>query len=83
MERNYPTITTVGRFCKWSLTVLKKTLFGIGGILLLIIVGLYIAGAFLQPMRWYLVGIATALLLLCGGGLALSYVRSILDRVIS
>ena len=80
---NYPTIITIGRFGKWSLTTLKKTFFGIGGIAVLVIVGLYVAGALIEPARWYLVGIASALLLLGGGLLALSYVRLLLNRFVS
>jgi hypothetical protein len=57
---------------------------GIGGIAILIIVGLYVAGALVQqPVRWYLVGIASALVLLSGGLLVLSYARSVLDRIVS
>jgi glycosyltransferase involved in cell wall biosynthesis len=80
---NYPTIITIGRFGKWSLTTLKKTFFGIGGIAVLVIVGLYVAGALIEPARWYLVGIATALLLLGGGLLTLSYARLWLNRFVS
>jgi FkbM family methyltransferase len=80
---NYPAIITVGRVVKWSLATLKKTFFGIGGIALLVIAGLYIAGALIEPARWYLVGIASALLLLGGGMLALFYVRSAFNSIIS
>ncbi len=80
---NYPTIITIGRFGKWSLSKLRKTLFGIGGIFLLVIAGLYIAGALIEPLRWYLVGTASALLLLGGGLLTLSYVRVLLDDFLS
>jgi len=61
----------------WSYpyVMLKKKFFGIGGIFFLAIVGLYIAGALVEPLRWYLIGTATALLILCGGVLALYYVR--------
>ena len=76
-------IGTIGRFGKLCLTTLKKTFFGIGGIALLVIAGLYIAGALIEPVRWYLVGIASALLLLGGGLLALFYVRFILNRFAS
>jgi len=82
LERNHPTIITIGRLAIWSLATLKKTFFGIGGIALLVIVGLYVAGALIEPARWYLVGIASALLLLCGGLLALTYIRSSLNRII-
>ena len=82
LKVHYPTIITVGRFAKWSLSKLKRTFFGIGGITLLIIAGLYVAGALVEPSRWYLVGIATALLLLCGGVLALWYTRFMLDRFV-
>ena len=80
MKTNYSMIITVGRFLKWSLTTLKNTLFGVGGIFLFVIAGLYIVGALIEPLRWYLVGIATALLLLCGGLLALSYAKLWLNR---
>ena len=83
LKRNYPTMITIGRFGIWSLAKLKKTFFGIGGIALMVIVGLYIAGALVEPLRWYLVGIASALLLLCGGLLALFYARSTLNRVLN
>lgn len=83
LKRNYPTLITIGCFGMWSLTTLKNTFFGIGGISLLVIIGLYVAGALIEPLRWYLVGIATALLLLCGGLLALSYAKFILNRFVS
>ena len=83
LKTHYPTIITIGRFVKWSLSKLKRSFFGIGGIFLLVIAGLYIAGAFIEPLRWYLVGTATALLLLGGGLLALSYVRVLLDDFVS
>jgi len=79
----YPAIITVGRFGKWSLWKLRKTLFGIGGIFLLVIAGLYVAGALIEPLRWYLVGVATALLLLGSGLLTLSYAKLWLDRFTS
>jgi len=82
-KRNYPTLITPGRFGMWSLSKLKNNIFGVGGLSLLIIIALYVAGALIEPARWYLVGIATALLLLCGGLLALSYVRFILNRFVS
>jgi len=83
LMKNYPPIGTIGRLGKWGLTTLKKTFFGIGGIALLVIAGLYVAGALVEPLRWYLIGIASALLLLCGGLLALLYARSTLNRIIS
>ena len=83
LKRSYPMIITIGRFLKWSLATLKNTLFGIGGISLLVIAGLYIAGALIEPARWYLVGTASALSLLCGGLLALSYARLWLNRFTS
>jgi len=61
---NYPTIITIGRVVKRGLTKFKNTFFGIGGIFLLVIAGLYIAGALIEPLRCYLVGGATSLLLL-------------------
>jgi len=78
-----PMMTTIGRIVKWSLATLKNSFFGIGGIAVLVIVGLYVAGALVEPLRWYLVGIASALLLLGGGLLALSYARFILNRITS
>jgi FkbM family methyltransferase len=83
LKRNYPIIIIIGRFVKWSLATLKNTFFGIGVIAALVIAGLYIAGALIEPVRWYLVGIASALLLLCGGLLALSYARFILSNQIT
>jgi cephalosporin hydroxylase len=83
---HYPPIVTIGRIVKWSLVTLKNTFFGIGGIAILIIAGLYIVGivgALIEPVRWYLVGIASALLILFGGLLALFYARSMLNRFIS
>ena len=73
------------RITWWSYpyVLLKKSFLGIGGIALFVIIGLYIAGALIEPLRWYLVGTASALLLLCGGLLALSYARFILNRSIS
>jgi glycosyltransferase involved in cell wall biosynthesis len=61
--------------------MLKRSFFGIGGIFFLVIVGLYVSGALVEPLRWYLVGIASALLLLGGGVLVLSYIRLILNRL--
>ena len=81
--RNFPVAVTLGRFGKWGLTILKNTFFGIGGIALMVIVGLYVAGALIEPARWYLVGIASASLLLGGGLLALLYVRFTLNRITS
>ena len=75
-----PTLTTLGRFSMWSLSQLKNNIFGVGGLSLLVIIALYIAGALIEHLRWYLVGIATALLLLCGGLLALSYAKLWLNR---
>jgi FkbM family methyltransferase len=80
---HYPPIITIGRFVKWGLATLKNTFFGIGGIVLLVIAGLYIAGALIEAARWYLVGIASALLLLSGGLLAIFYIRSVLNSIIS
>lgn len=83
LKRNYQPIITIGRFTRWGLTKLKEIFFGIGGIFLLVIAGLYIAGALIEPVRWYLVGIASALLLLFCGWLALSYARFRLIRFVS
>ena len=80
--KNYPTIMIIGRFLKWSITKFKRNLFGVGGIFISIIIALYIAGALVEPVRWYLVGIASALLLLGSGILVLSYVRLLLNRFI-
>ena len=80
---NYPSTITIGRFVKWGLAVVKNTFFGIGGIALLVIIALYVAGVLIEPARWYLVGIASALLLLGGGLLALFYIRSVLNSTIS
>jgi len=82
LKIHYPIIITIGRFGKWSLTKLKRNLFGVGGIFLFII-ALYVIGALVEPARWYLVGIASALLLSGGGLLALSYARSVLNRIVS
>ena len=57
--------------------------FGIGGIFFLAIIGLYIAGALVEPLRWYLIGTASGLLLLCGGLLVLLYARFTLIRIIN
>jgi len=81
LKKNYPMIITIGRFAKQSLATLKNYLFGIGGIALLVIIGLYIAGALIEPARWYLIGTATALLILCGGVLTLSYIRFTINRL--
>jgi glycosyltransferase involved in cell wall biosynthesis len=59
-----------------------QTFSGMGGILFLAIIGLYIAGALVEPLRWYLIGTASGLLLLCGGVLVLLYARFILIRFI-
>lgn len=80
LESNYPPIMSLARFARWSLATLRRTFLGIGGVLLLVVVGLYVTGALIGPLRWYMVGIATALLLLGGGLLALSYGRSSLNR---
>ena len=83
LKRNYPMIMTISRFGKWSFSKLKRTLFGTGGIFLFVVAGLYVAGALIEPLRWYLVGVATALLLLGGGLLAALYARFILNRSVS
>lgn len=79
----YPTVVSVSQFVKWSLALIKKTFFGITGIAVLLIAGLYIAGALIEPARWYLVGVASVLLLLCGGLLALARVRFVLSRFVN
>jgi glycosyltransferase involved in cell wall biosynthesis len=56
----------------------RPTVFGTGCIAALLIIGLYIAGALVEPARWYLVGVASALLLLGVGLLALSYARFVM-----
>jgi len=61
--------------------ILKGNFFGMGGIFFLAIIGLYIAGALIEPLRWYLIGTASGLLLLCCGVLVLSYIRLILNRL--
>ena len=66
-----------------GLRQIRRTFFGTGGIFFLAIIGLYIAGILVEPLRWYLIGTASGLLLLCGGLLALSYARFILNRIIS
>ena len=66
-----------------GLRQIRRTFFGTGCIALLVIVGLYVAGALIEPLCWYLVGIASALLLLFGGLSALSYARFILRRITS
>jgi len=73
------------RMAWWShpYVLLKRNLLGIGGIAILAIAGLYIAGALVEPLRWYLVGIASGLLLLCGGILVLTYARLLLETKLS
>jgi len=61
----------------------KRHLIGIGGLALLVIVGLYIAGALVEPLRWYLVGIASGLVILSGGVLVLFYARATLNNTIA
>jgi len=82
LKRKYPAIMTIGRLAKWCLATLKKTFFGLGVIFLFIIIALYVAGVLIEPARWYLVGIASAMLLLGGGLLALSYARFVINRII-
>ena len=65
-----------------GLRQIRQTFFGIGGIFFLAIIGLYSAGALVEPLRWYLIGGASGLLLLCGGVLVLLYARFILTRFI-
>jgi len=48
MKTHYPTLIHLGRFAGWSLGVLKRTFFGIGGIGLPAIAGLNITGASLH-----------------------------------
>jgi len=80
---SYPPPKNWNQIAWWSYPylMLKRNFFGIGGIFLLVIVGLYVSGALVEPLRWYLVGIASALLLLGGGVLVLSYIRLILNRL--
>jgi len=79
---SYPPPKNWNRIRWWSYPylMLKRNFLGIGGIFFLVIVGLYVAGALVEPLRWYLVGIASALILLCGGLLALYYVKSTFNR---
>jgi glycosyltransferase involved in cell wall biosynthesis len=65
-----------------GLRQIRQTFFGTRFVALLIIIGLYIAGALIEPARWYLIGIASALLLLGGGLLALSYIRLRVNRFV-
>ena len=82
--QDLPTIITIGRFGKWALGMLRKTFFGIGGIALLVVLGFFVASALVDgPLRWYLIGVACALLLLCSAVLALSYVRIVLNRLMN
>lgn len=83
---------TLFRYWTWFLVELgytrglrqiRRTFLGIGGIFFLAIIGLYIAGALVEPLRWYLIGTASGLLLLGGGVLVLLYARYILIRFIS
>ena len=80
---NYPSTIIIDRFAKWSLAVMKNIFFGIGGIALFVIIALYVVGALIEPARWYLVGIASALLLSSGGLLVLFYIRSVLNSIIT
>ena len=82
LKTHYPVITTIGVFARWVLATLRSTLLGIGGVAILIVVGLYVTGALIEPARWYLIGLASALLLLCGGLLALFYIRSVLNQFV-
>jgi hypothetical protein len=83
MKTYYPTVSIIGRFVGWCLGKLRSSFFGIGGMYLLVVAGLYIAGVLVESLRWYLVGIASALLLLGGGLLALSYARFMLSQFVS
>ena len=83
LKRDYPTTITIGRALKWGLTTLRNTFFGIGGLFVLVVAGLYIAGALVEPLRWYLVGTASALLVLCLALLALWYAVSRLSHFAS
>jgi glycosyltransferase involved in cell wall biosynthesis len=83
---------TLFRYLTWFLVELgytrglrqvRRTFFGTSFVALLVIVGLYVAGALIEPVRWYLVGIASALLLLGVGLLVLSYVRLTLNRIVN
>lgn len=71
------------RWWSYPYMMLKRTLFGIGGIAVLVIVGLCVAAALVEPLRWYLVGVASGLLILCGGLLAISYARLVLDSLVA
>ena len=83
LQRRHPTVITVGRFGLWSLGIVKRTLLGIGGVALLVVVGLLVAAALVPPLRWYLVGIVIVLLLIGGGALALFYIRSLLSSALN
>ena len=82
LRAHYPTLMHVARFAGWSLAVLKRTFFGIGGAALLVVAGLFVAGALIESLRWYLAAAATLLLLLGAGLLGLSYVQSWLNRFV-
>lgn len=83
LTRNYPSVVTAGRFGLWSLGILRRRLTGIGGIAILVVVGLLVAGALVPPLRWYLVALATLILLACGALLALSYARAWVNLFVS
>ena len=83
---------TLFRYWTWFLVNLgytrglrqvRRMFFGTGFIAFLVIVGLYVAGALVEPARWYLIGIASAFLLLGGGLMALTYARFRLLRFIN
>jgi len=80
---SYPPPKNWNRMAWWSYpyVMLKRNFLGIGGISFFVIAGLYIAGALIEPLRWYLVGIASALLLLGGGVLVLLYIRLTINRL--
>jgi energy-coupling factor transporter transmembrane protein EcfT len=83
LKRNHPMMAAIGRFVKWGLATVKNNILGIGGIAIAVIVILYIAGALVEAARWYLVGVASALLLLSGGLLALVYIKTMLNGFMS
>lgn len=81
LNTGYSAAAAVGWLSSWSLITLKNTPLGRGCFGLVLIVGLYIAGAFVEPARWYLIGIASGLSVLWGSSLAASYGRVWLDSI--
>ena len=77
---HHPTLARIARFGLWSLRKLKERMFGLGGVALLSIGGLFAGAVISEPYRWLFAGAGVGLLLVLAGGLALGYAQFLFYR---